>query len=180
MVDIFVGGFGDGYTGHRIVVNYFETYKETQKNSKYYDWNDSSGIISLLDSLPDSEDINLIGHSYGGDSAGNICAHYKRSIKLLITVDPVGKTKETTMVLIKSNCKYWVDINAEGVSSFNLSNIIAGIGDDWDDTPKNYATVYAEVPFNHEDFGPMMRWPLKYGRSAEQILRDNNSKPSAP
>jgi hypothetical protein len=44
----------------------------------------------VLNSLPESRPIILIGHSYGGDSILKILPSIKRRIQLVVTIDPVG------------------------------------------------------------------------------------------
>jgi pimeloyl-ACP methyl ester carboxylesterase len=170
MADIFVGGFGDGgMLASSIVADYQTTYAKTHSGSVYFEWKPRDGIVKYLDDLPLDEQINLIGHSYGGDTAGVITASYKRRINVLVTIDPVGSGKDM-INSIRGNCTTWVDVNARPSGWFNLSNIAAGVGQAWNEDPKGIATFYIEAPFNHEEFSNLMTWPDSDGQTAAMIL----------
>ena len=170
MAYIFVGGFGDGVTGSRIVVNYYNTFAQRHPGCQYFDWDERKAIEKALDALGKDEPINLIGHSYGGDTLGNIAANYKRTINTLVTIDPVGHTPISILKLIKGNCTMWVDVNAVPSAWFNFSNFVAAAGGYWGDDPKGIATVYIEADFNHENFPRLMTAPDNYGQTAAMIL----------
>src|ERR1700728_888971 len=137
MADIFVGGFGDGgMLARSIVAGYQKTYAKTHVGSVYFEWTSSEDIVKYLDKLSLDEAINLIGHSYGGDTAAVIAARYKRRINVLVTIDPVGHTGTGTMNLMKGNCTVWVDVNAVPEWHGGLSNLAAGIGGAWNEKPK--------------------------------------------
>jgi pimeloyl-ACP methyl ester carboxylesterase len=170
MADIFAGGFGDGDTGKAIVGSYVHTYAATHEGAKYFDWDQAPEILKYLDALPPTEQVDLIGHRYGGDTVANIAARYGRRINVLVTIDPVGHTGKATLGLIKSNSTVWVDVSAKPKGWFNGSNIVAGIGSDWGDAPKGIAGVYIEAPFDHEQFEPLVNAPGPDGLSAAMIL----------
>jgi len=170
MADIFIGGFGDGgMLASSIVADYQKTYAKTHSGSVYFEWTSSKDIVKYLDKLPPDEPINLIGHSYGGDTAGVIAARYKRRINVLVTVDPVG-SGQYMINAIKGNCTVWVDVNAQPSGWFNLSNIAAGVGQAWNKEPRGIANFYIEAPFNHEEFSNLMNSPDSDGHTAAMIL----------
>ena len=44
----------------------------------------------VLNSVPESTPLILIGHSYGGDSILKVLPFIKRRVQLVVTIDPVG------------------------------------------------------------------------------------------
>jgi pimeloyl-ACP methyl ester carboxylesterase len=181
MADVFVGGLDDG--AKNIVKGYFYgLYKPKHFGSmEYFSWEADEGIVNYLDRLPPDEQINLIGHSYGGDTVGKVAADYKRRINVLVTVDPVGSHDDIPFSKIKGNCAVWVDVNSNphGLrSSFNLSNIGAGIGyfvgsGDWGETPKGFTTYYIESSLDHEQFSGLLAARGDDGQIAISILQSH-------
>jgi pimeloyl-ACP methyl ester carboxylesterase len=178
MAYVFVGGFGDSMTD--VVADYQKTYVNTHSGSVYFGWGDTDAIVTYLDKLPKDEQINLIGHSYGGDTAGCIVARYKRKSNVLVTIDPVGHTSKNTMQLIKGNCTVWVDVNAKPEGRDNLSDALARVGSRWGDDPKGIATFYIEAPFDHERFTNLMNSPEKNGQTAAMILEQYSAAARLP
>jgi pimeloyl-ACP methyl ester carboxylesterase len=171
MADIFVGGFEDGGIWDSKIVRQFQKdYAQTHSGSIYFEWDPTSKIVEYLDKLPIHEQINLIGHSYGGDTAGCIAAAYGRRINVLITIDPVGHTGSDTMRLIRDNCTVWVDVYAKPNGSGDPSQPLAWIGSRWRDEPKDIANFYIEAPFDHEEFSNLMSYPGPNGLTAGMIL----------
>ena len=142
MTYVFVGGFGDGPSGHRIVYDYCQSFARTHADVHYFNWDQQREIKPRLGQATTSDKLLLVGHSYGGDTAGNIAAHFNRNIDLLITIDPVGHTTRSTYRQIKANCTTWVDVNARPRGWLNFSNWIAGLGSAWGDDVEGIGTVY--------------------------------------
>lgn len=167
---VFVGGFGDGVRGHRIVYDYAQQFSTTHPGVHYFNWDEHDAIIERINGAGLTETVMAIGHSYGGDTVGNIVAHLHRRITLLVTVDPVGHTGRSAYQLMKANASTWVDVNAKPPGWANLSNWIAGIGNSWGDDVKDLATYYIEAPYNHEQFSQLMIAQGDVGVSAASVL----------
>jgi pimeloyl-ACP methyl ester carboxylesterase len=157
----------------------------------YFSHSDDEGIKAFLDSVQPAEPINLIGHSWGGDTAGNIAVTYRRRINLLITVDPVGHWPSEVprpeypqpgrppladytsfYMLIRSNCDQWVDVDAITDAWYHESNVIAGLGGPWGVAVRDIAHLYIDAKgHDHRDFAQMMGYTDKnVAKSALNIL----------
>lgn len=166
--DIFVGGFGDGSSG--IVQSYYNNYHQSNPDSSYYSWDNLNGILQDIANTPDGDPINLIGHSYGGDTAAKAAMLACRKINLLITIDPVSRHRPNLDDLA-ANVGTWVDVDAEGNNSLQLSNLISGIGGGWDGAPNGIADSYIQDNgVNHEDFQSMMNASGPGVNSPAQVL----------
>ncbi|GLQ96839.1 type IV secretion protein Rhs [Dyella mobilis] len=167
--DIFVGGFGDGTSG--IVQSYYNNYHQNNPDSAYYSWTDLNGILQDIANTPAGDPINLIGHSYGGDTAATAAQESCRKVNLLITIDPVSRFHNFNMQAIENAVGTWVDVDAEGNNPFQPSNFIAGIGDAWDGAPNGIADSYIQDNgVNHEDFQSMMNASGPGVNSPAQVL----------
>jgi len=167
--DIFVGGFFDGTSG--IVQSYYNRYHTTHPDSAYYSWRDQDAIVADINSTPAGDPIHLIGHSYGGDTAAGAALAACGKVSLLITIDPVSRFHFRDMQAIKNAVGTWVDVDAEGGSSFQGSNFIAGIGGGWNSDPYGYADSYIQDGTStHQDFQRMMNASGPGMNSPAQIL----------
>lgn len=174
-VNIFIGGAGDHSYGHA-VYNYYEDFKITYPSSTYLTHAATCDDISTAVPSLDIH-INLIGHSWGGDTAAKRAIDCGRTIALLITIDPVS-WNTPSYADISSHATKWIDVNATGNSPTTCAqssggNFLAGIGSDWGSGPQNYST-YFEAPFKHADFCDMMRYAPPGSESPEQVLIDYN------
>jgi pimeloyl-ACP methyl ester carboxylesterase len=153
--DIFVGGAGDASSG--IVQSYYAQYHQTNPDSAYYSWEDLNAILQDIASAAPNDPINLIGHSYGGDTAATAARKTCRKVNLLITIDPVSHFHNFDMQAIANAVNTWVDVDAEGNNPFQWSNLISGLGGAWDNDPAGVANLYIQDNgVNHEDFRSMM------------------------
>ena len=167
--DIFVGGFGDSTS--QIVQSYYANYALTHPDSAYYQWTQQSAIEADINSTPAGDPVNLIGHSYGGDTAAAAALHTCGRVNLLITIDPVSRWHYRGMQNIANAVNNWVDVDAEGGSLFQPSNFIAGIGGAWDGAPNGIANTYIQDDLvNHEDFSQMMNASGPGVMSPAQVL----------
>lgn len=167
--DIFVGGFGDASSG--IVQSYYNSYHQNNPDSAYYSWTDLNGILQDIANTPAGDPINLIGHSYGGDTAATAAQQACRKVNLLITIDPVSRFHNFNMQAIANAVGTWVDVDAEGNNPFQPSNFIAGIGDAWDGAPNGIADSYIQDNgVNHQDFQSMMNASGPGVNSPAQVL----------
>ena len=177
IVNIFIGGFFDDTAG-QIVHNYEKRFEaiHPEASVQYFHWDELSQIEGFLRNLPQDEAVNLIGHSFGGDTAARIAAEGIRQLKVLITIDPVTsphteapQVEGKKMVLppptlipqayfegIKTNVSLWVDVNSTGGSPLEFSNVIAATAD-WGETPKGHADRFFNQDIStHADFRSMM------------------------
>jgi hypothetical protein len=103
--DIYVGGLGDESIGHA-VLNFAQEQSERREHSVAYfpfDANaspDTAGtaLARYIDTLPADAQVNLIGHSYGGDTAAKAVALTTHPVNLLITIDPVSLVLRVTHI----------------------------------------------------------------------------------
>lgn len=153
--DIFVGGFGD--SSSQIVQRYYNNYHANHPDSAYYQWTQQAAIEQDINSTPAGDPVNLIGHSYGGDTAAAAALHTCGKVNVLITIDPVSRFHYRGMQNIENAVGTWVDVDAEGGSAFQPSNFIAGIGGAWDGAPAGIADSYIQDGNAiHASFGQMM------------------------
>jgi hypothetical protein len=75
------------------------------------------------------------------------------------------------MKSLRSSVGTWVDVNAQGGSSWQWDNIVAGAGGSWDSTPYGWADSYTENHFtSHRDFEKMMNMSGPGFNSPAQVL----------
>jgi hypothetical protein len=201
--DIFIGGLRDGTD--RNVLNYYEFFRAAHpdsplSSSKYFSWDGTSPdggemLPAFITQLPAGTIVNLIGHSYGGDTAARVAAHSSRQIHLLITIDPVGgrsvpdfpnpsvRRRPSTpgwpgilLPLFKSLrpiVAMWVDVNANPAAD-DPSDEVADAGGKWNalpDAPVRYDDIYIPARgCHHAEFSKMMIFKGTTGKSAEDIL----------
>jgi RHS repeat-associated protein len=170
LINIYIGGFGDSWFFHQV-----EKYP-MGPNSYYFRWDQTDAINDLIHKQLPCEPINLIGHSYGADTAASIAVD-SGMVNLLVTIDPVswfGPNYDD----IKSSVKTWVDVNATG-SDPGLGNLVngnfaAGIGGAWNAGPSATAgIIYYTSPYTHSNFGAMMDDAPDGKLSPRQILMNN-------
>ena len=171
LVDIFIGGLGDSFTD--IVGNYQEDFARDfpTRDSHYFGWNNSTGIIKTINSIRRDKPcgpINLIGHSFGGNTAVDIAAALGAKgvlVDTLITIDPVSFPWSRSSV--GANVGQWININA-APDSTDYSDLVASIGRKW-------ANGYP-APFHHNEFSSMINWKPAGGQSPiNRLLNSDNS-----
>ncbi|HEV2681403.1 MAG TPA: alpha/beta fold hydrolase [Rhodanobacter sp.] len=166
--DIFIGGAGD--SSSQIVGSYYAQYHQSHPDSNYFTWDQQDQILALVNSLNKNEPINLIGHSYGGDTAARVAQKACRQVDMLITIDPVSRFHGHDYADIAAHAKLWVDVNGTGGSAFQISNFIAGLGGAWNSGPQGFATSYIGADNVHADFNGMMNAVGPGARSPIQVL----------
>lgn len=164
---IFIGGFFDSFL--RIVKNYAKEYRINNSGHlvKYFSWTDKEEIINYINSIPSSEPINLIGHSFGGHTAAQVAAGTVRPIDLLVTVDPVGRRDVGNFT---QNVNKWVNVTATPTKG-NLSDFSAWLGGKGGRLPVEKATTNITVDVHHEQFAFMFNATPAGGHGAAQTLR---------
>jgi RHS repeat-associated protein len=148
LIDIYIGGAGDATTG--IVNNWV---KENAPDAKYFEWTQGKDIKKLIDSQPDGEPINLIGHSYGGDTAAWAALNSCKPITSLTTIDPVSRFKPNSDD-IKKKVKDWTNVNATPLVP-DRTDFIAALGGKWGDGPRPYSN-FITVDTNHGNFSALI------------------------
>jgi pimeloyl-ACP methyl ester carboxylesterase len=165
LVDIFI----EGATAPFItppVASYFSTYHSVQPDSAYFTFNQNSEIASFINSQPASEPINIVGHSYGANTAAQVAGVVNRPVDLLITIDPVGYSSAGNFVANVSN---WINVTA-APNSTNFSDIIASVGGKGGNLPVNEATSTYSLNTNHANFSTMMNFQPPEMASPASIL----------
>ncbi len=150
MIDIFIGGGGDRWIGQN-VFGYYTEYAKNHPNSAYFTWTEGRNIRKLIEATPKGEKINIISHSWGGDTAAWVATRVNRQIDVLVTIDPVS-CYPPSFKKVKQNVSFWVNINHSGGSWYDIDNTVAGIGQDWGDGPEGYADYYTVYNYSHGDF----------------------------
>ena len=94
-VTIFVGGADDegGIFGNHPVLNSDSLNKNVYGTNYYATWIEYEKINSQIAKIPAGRRINVVGHSYGGDTAAEIVVSNPGRINTLITVDPVSRNR---------------------------------------------------------------------------------------
>jgi RHS repeat-associated protein len=168
--DIFVGGFNDrGFlgSGSSIVRNYARQFSATNpdRDVHYKTWRNKAEIIRLIESTPANEPINVIGHSWGAHTAAEAVARARRPSDLLVTIDPVGRTKADDP---SNNVSTWINVVAEPTNR-DISDTTASAGQ----KPPNLNTSSAEAysaDQNHAAFPAMMETQTTNGGTVKQRL----------
>ena len=206
---IFIGGAMDKSDSH-IVEDYMKdihsenpgsSYSDPNSSyARYFTWDEEADILGYIKILPTGTRINIIGHSWGGDTALDVVTESEKPINDLVTIDPVGgwdnspgdpsahETAEqyadrldTTMraryAAIKSKVNLWIDVDAEPTTT-KFSDVVAGMGKAWNRLPEGQATIFIPATnIDHGQFDLLMqaiggKGPTgSNGRSAQQILK---------
>lgn len=152
---IFIGGFFDEMSDGPVAqyVNDLKSNHQWGTYDKYFAWDQQDEILAYIGTLPQSEPIDIYGHSYGGDTAAKVTAGAcPGRIHSLTTVDPVSYgTPDFDSVLEHTNS--WTNINNTGGSSLRPDNAIAGIGGAWNGSGDKPGINYIEAPYSHGSFG---------------------------
>ncbi len=178
-VNIFIGGASDETIKN---VKDSDSLKHDTYGDNYYasqlDGNDFLGtkkINKFIEKLPKDTIINLIGHSYGGDTAADIVLDNPGRINLLITVDPVSLF-QPDFEKVRKSVRKWININATGERNdrgerrTTGGDLAAGFGRAWNNGPKDYS-YFITALFSHESFDSMLKHkPSMDEISAQEIL----------
>ncbi|WP_262404470.1 alpha/beta hydrolase family protein [Aggregatibacter actinomycetemcomitans] len=194
---IFIGGAGDQepYYGigptHVITIleNSFlgslDSYNLLSKVNDYsISYSQSYGeenIKKLENKLSKSNFIYIIGHSLGAWNAAHLATIFTNkgyTVKMLVTLDPVG-----TGVVVGSisgiywkpeampKAEKWINIRAESDKFFDMSDIIANVGGQWD--IESGPMVNETVNTTHANTIAIFNTPLSTGLSAlDYVIQD--------
>ncbi len=111
--NIFIGGGGDRDLSGGIVRNSSSIKKNTYGDNYYTTHDMSDEIIDIVESLPKGRQVNLIGHSWGGDTAVLVAERLPERIHTMITIDPVSHSISLIM-------KLYVKIQNAGLTLMQL------------------------------------------------------------
>jgi pimeloyl-ACP methyl ester carboxylesterase len=171
VVNIFVGGAND--SDYKYVRNSASLNDYTYGDNYFAAWDATDSILELINRIPKGRKINLIGHSYGGDTAAKVAVQVPKRINILITIDPVSnRNKRVGYSDIAQSVGIWVNVNAVGNPNNSLlGNAFQGgaaafFGDAWNKSPKDYSDIYLEAPYSHADFRQM----IKFGEQSPQNI----------
>lgn len=175
-VNIFIGGADD--SGHIIgngPVSKSSSLKRSIGANYYYAHDEEDEVSAKVANLPEDIQINLIGHSWGGDTAAKIAMRHdgERRINTLVTIDPVTTLGERPdFNKVSRGVSIWVNVNAvrrAGSTFLEPSNFVSGLGE-WGNAPKGYAHIFISAPFNHADFNHMMNVAGTNDKTPQQII----------
>lgn len=180
-VNIFIGGFGDNSGNYNVEHSDSLTGQlpaqgdGTYGSNYYFTHSDEDKIDALINSLPDGTTINVIGHSWGGDTAAKVAIESSRDINTLITVDPVSWNRPSCSD-VADNVNTWININPNSTSLLGGTggDTAAWFGNAWGSGPDAYATIPIETQMHHENFNGMMTKPASNGKTPLQILNSSH------
>ncbi len=173
---IFVGGGFDMKTNIlQGFINFHERDLSTVSHVRFDHDRPGQILDAIADAPPDTR-IVLVGHSWGADQAAQIAARLGAkglAVDMLVTVDPVGRgLSENFMERVRNGADQWVNIRATGGGPLERSNLIARIGGTYGNAPDAFAHRTIEAPFNHGNFGALLRHaPVGGGSAWSAILR---------
>lgn len=129
-------------------------------------------------SMPPNVQVNVIGHSLGGATVAKVALENPSRISALVTIDPVSRFSigSSDYSTIRSSAGAWINVNATGkpgtslIGEITSGNFAAGFGGAWDKSPKPYADIHIEAPYNHGDFSGMIGYDIAGGRTIKKIL----------
>jgi RHS repeat-associated protein len=156
LIDIYIGGLADASMG-----TVRDWVRDHAPSAKYFEWDQRRDILQFISGLPQNEPINLIGHSYGGDTAAWVAVDSCRTITSLVTIDPVSRIKPSYDDLW-SKVFNWTDVSATPTRP-DYTDSIAVWGGQWGRGPFGFADRFVSVDANHGDFGALMN-AIREGR----------------
>jgi len=106
-----------------------------------------------------SDNVAVIGHSWGGDTAAKAVASGNK-VGALITLDPVSHNPPD-LDAVNSNAKNWINVNANPTDSTRNKpglhgNFWAGIGGAWNGDPQGHASQHYNADINHAGIRDLM------------------------
>ena len=109
----------------------------------------------------------LIGHSWGGDAAGNLVARkLDAPIDLLISLDPVSRKGAPRRKI--PNVRHWLNIHIDYSQStwLDIPNLVARIGGPWEAAENADVNVSCPPDMTHA-----WAWGM-FERYGEKVLRE--------
>ena len=177
-VDVFIGGAGDFKT--KLVKRYQEAFEARHKTRSvfYFEHTKFGQALSVLNTLPAGQDINLIGHSYGAATAVRLAKNSDKTINTLIGVDPVNKLIVSKGPKVLKDVRRIVMVTATGTENrLYDGNTIALVGRVFGGgvptSFKHDIALQIHAPFAHYNFDALMEYKNPKGISAAHILLED-------
>jgi len=190
---VFFGGAMDSFheSMRKVYLKYKPMYENSGHKVDYHYWTCGGafdiGLASLainhkkvVDNLDNSsyDNICIIGHSYGGDTAMKVASSCKRDIRLLVTLDPVSQRGFIELISISKpdNVFKWINV-------YVPLSTISFLGGQWGKQTKANINIPchkkekngAVVDVEHGDADIMYN---KVVKDVEKVL--NSTKPTIP
>ena len=173
-VRIFVGGGFDDNVTH-IVESYRERYAAANPGvtTYYYSWKRGGTIRGIIDALGAHDNVVLVGHSYGADTAFSVVTDAARAVDALVSIDPVGRFRPA-WTAIRAKARRWLNVRAEPSDDRRtFDDTISWIGGQYPRPPvrgQAGAPDFAIIAnATHGAFSPMMR-ASQAGVSGQSLL----------
>jgi pimeloyl-ACP methyl ester carboxylesterase len=112
---------------------------------QYFQWYQYRAIKRWIQQHQHQQTL-IIAHSYGASTAAAIVAEGYR-VSELITIDPVGWRKPSTMQL-RRFCQHWRNYCAAD-ARLNFANLVARCGGHWNDWPATSAHQHQRLEVDH-------------------------------
>lgn len=100
--NIFIGGAGDQTSNHNVEDSH-ALHRDIYGSNYYFTNEDGDKINELIKKLPKFMEINIIGHSWGGDTATEVVSSAPNRIRTLVTLDPVSTGLYTPYRVVNSS-----------------------------------------------------------------------------
>ena len=178
LYEIFIGGFMD--SKFRPVKGYYEDNFKSRGKSAYFEHDEGDKVIALINRITSecpNEPINVIGHSWGAETAEDVAKALPGVIDLLVTVDPVSRWWSKGDP--RPNVNEWININA-GPSNRDFSDTVASVGGKWGNWPDGKADAHYSVDASHAYFRNMMKAPYMGAKNFVGGVHDILLKASSP
>lgn len=177
VTDIYIGGGGDGKT--EIVHDYEDNLRAQEgRTTAYFQHNQLDAAIAFANErIADGDTINIIGHSWGSDTAVQLARAIDGEggkVELLVGIDPVSKPGPDWFggTDRPDNVDTVVTVQADG-RNLGRNQIIEGFGElVGGGVPNafNDADVNIEVDADHADFNGIYGAEGEDGLSARELV----------
>ena len=129
----------------------------------YFQWHHKNIIQKYIQTLPQEQKIIILGHSWGGQTAAQICEKMPQRIKLLITLDPVGW--KDNFYFPKKSVR-WINVIPQA-NNFSLNNMIATLGHRWKNRQE---AENININCDHCSIDKMLDAKSQSGKTLEEII----------
>lgn len=166
----YIGGGWDNLFGRSGPV---KGYFDNNGGGLYYGHTEGRKIINNVranQTAFNSVNTNLVGHSFGGDTALELIGK-GLNVNTLVTIDPVGSVTNFEMTNAAENSNLWINVHATPTDR-DFSDFIADRGGNYKLKPAGFADIHETININHKYFGTMLNTPLSGagGLSAQQLV----------
>lgn len=155
-VDIYVGGGGDGFSG---IVRSFADQKRREHPERvvlYFGHGDDEQIAKAIDQYGQAGvPVNIVGHSWGATTAGDIAADRAAEVEYLATIDPVGVRRDMGGHR-PEDLQRWDNVTAHE-PKLSWNDFVALLGGKPSKLPTGEADSNSILTADHGDFAGMMR-----------------------